>query len=485
MKLRKTGEIKRRANKGAFPWFILIIILMMGYGVYWLAQNPPALPQLSFSLPNLSIPFLGQSDQRLLILYVPGVDAGLLEQWREDLTAIHTLAEKGTHQEIQPAAPVIPSHNWKAMVTGKVPLLAASSLFSSFELSGTPFVPIVPDATDTNNTFNNNDTDYFWTVLEQHNISTVRFDKYLENETEDLFGQFEQEISDRTAQIISALKEDAALCIFAELHSVLTITQQFYPCTDQGHPLYDAERSPAQLERLKQVYIELDRMVQTISNELQNGQTQIILISDQGLPTAMYQVNVNTWLWNNEYLKLKEGVDVDALASLPLQNFLDAVDWQQTQVFSNGMGCVFIHFVETEQNSLISGVQWDTLRMNVQEKLRGWKDHRWITMNNPVVQSLIVNDAVITSGPYHQAKQPDFQIQFQPEYTVSPVSRSGMIEPEHNLIRTISQPVQTQTYHTKPGVILSNEIIPIPERATVTALAQIVFEKFETRQTPQ
>lgn len=478
MKLRNIGEIKRRSKKGAFPWFVFIIIFLVGYGLYWLAQNPPGIPSIRFSIPTISLPFLSGSEKQLLILYLPGLDAKLMNQWRDDLPNIQQLAEHGIWQELEPIAPVIPEFSLNALTTGLIPIPTEKNAFDDLNVLSNINPTDITMISDTISSLSVQDASHFWSVLEQNGIITLRLDAKIQEDSTDLYEQFLHETSTRTGEIIHALNTKSAPCLFAVWHSVLSFTQQNYPGTDEEHPLFDVERSPKQIEQLKNMYVQLDLTLRTIMNEINGKTVQIMLVSDQGLPTAKHQVNVNTWLWQQGFLTLNEGIHVDAVSLQPMQDFLNEVDWDQTQVFSNGMGCIFIHFVETEENSLISGVQWDALRMDVMEKLSGWKDHRWVTMNDPVVQSLIINDTVKTASVYQMGKQPDFQINFQPAYTVSPLSRSGMIESEKDMIRGIRQPTLAQTYHAQSGVLISNGKIKLSQNPTATEITPVLYQFF-------
>lgn len=480
MKLRNTGQITLRAKKRHFPWFILIVIALIGYGGYWLIQNLPSLPSLNFSIPTISLPFGNGTEKRLVVLFIPGADSQLMNQWRDDLPHIQQAAEQGIWQELESITPAIPAFSWSVMATGLIP----EQIYSFGDVKKADFFArnansiIIPDMPDSLSALPVQDASSFWSVLEQNHISTLILDSFPENDSENLYETFLHETTMRTNEIVSILKEDKDDCILAVWHSMLRLSQRSYPSFDEEHPGYDLERSPEQVNLLKKMYVKLDESVQFILKSIEDENTRILIVSGGGLPTAKYQVNVNTWLWQNGYLNFKQENFAETITQLSMPEFRDSLDWEQPQVYSVGMGNIFIHHINEEYNGVIDSGQIDGFQLNLQKKLQAWQDHRWTTMYEPVINSVKINTSHEEEDASEKESKPDMQIVFQPNYTVSPNSRAGWIAAKSNMIRDIHQPASIQSYHANNGIFIANWKVDTSANPSVVITAPAILQYF-------
>lgn len=468
MKLRHTGEIRRRAKKGIFPWVTIIAVAVVAFGAYWLYQNPPKLPSFNVRIPDIDIPFVDDTQKRMVILFIPGLDEALLEMWRDDLPHLQNLAGNGIWKDVEPVNPAIPTYSWSIWATGNASYINLDENNTNIPLQ-TPLHSSI-NIPSSLSALPVDDASCFWTVLEDNRVSTIVLDTFGGGDSPKPFDAFQQETKMRSQEILSVLNKGEDQCVIAVWHTFLHAVHFYQPALDEEHPFYDIERAPGQLNRVYEMIQQLDALVQNIQEATQETETQIILLSDRGFPLAKYQVNVNTWLWKNGYLQFKEGFDVQNLAELSRSDYWDAIDWQETQVYSLGMGNLYIKPGENEQPS--NARDMEGVKLTLQESLRQWQDHRWETMHEPVVSHMKAVDSGLESGPV-------FRIVFQPNYTVSKPSSIGVMEAETNFIRDINPRHEIMTQSAKHGVFITGFDLEVSDPFTVAGMAPVVLDYFE------
>jgi len=75
---------------------------------------------------------------------------------------------------------------------------------------------------------------------------------------------------------------------------------------DEGHPFHDAGQAAKYGGALKNIYKRIDAIVGKVMNRIENDpDTLLIVMSDHGFQSFRYQVHLNTWLFQNGYLKIK------------------------------------------------------------------------------------------------------------------------------------------------------------------------------------
>ena len=71
------------------------------------------------------------------------------------------------------------------------------------------------------------------------------------------------------------------------------------------------------------------------------------MLSDHGFAPYNRSFNLNTWLLNNGYIKLKSGASTDS--SEPLAN----VDWTQTRAYGLGLNGLYLNLKGRETNGIV------------------------------------------------------------------------------------------------------------------------------------
>ncbi len=132
-------------------------------------------------------------------------------------------------------------------------------------------------------------------------------------------------------------------------------------------------------------------------------------MSDHGFKSFRRGVELNAWLRDNGYLRLKEG------ATHSNKTYLADVDWSQTRAFALGLAGIFINQRGRESQGIVSdGEERNRLVERSADKLTGLRDP---ANGEEGIHEAVSRESVYT-GPYVDAA-PDVIVGYNVGYRVS------------------------------------------------------------------
>ena len=145
--------------------------------------------------------------------------------------------------------------------------------------------------------------------------------------------------------------------------------------------------------------------------EYADDQTLFIALSDHGMNGFQRGLNLNTWLYDNGFLSLKNG-------AIPGEegngDFFRNVDWSHTKAYALGLAGIFLNLKGRESSGVVSPDEAAALKADIAKGLTGLRDPQ----NRKVaVRSVLTREQVYT-GPY-ASESPDLIINFSEGYRVS------------------------------------------------------------------
>jgi predicted AlkP superfamily phosphohydrolase/phosphomutase len=93
----------------------------------------------------------------------------------------------------------------------------------------------------------------------------------------------------------------------------------------------------------------------------------LFVLSDHGFKSFRRCVNLNTWLWKNGYMKLKE----DRIQG---RDYFGDVDWSRTKAFAIGMGAIFLNLKGREAQGIVDPSEANALKQEISSKLLSLTD---------------------------------------------------------------------------------------------------------------
>jgi len=193
------------------------------------------------------------------------------------------------------------------------------------------------------------------------------------------------------------------------------IQHMFFRYEDADHPANEGRDRKRHRDAIADIYQRSDRLVGRIMAEI-GANDLLLVISDHGFKPFKYGVNLNTWLWQEGYLVLKEGCG-------PGKEWFADVDWSKTRAFAFGLAGIFINTKGREAHGIVKpGPEKRDLLLEIKEKMEEMVDHE--RGRRPINRAILA--AKELSGPYVK-EAPDIFTGFNVDYRVSWNSAVGKI----------------------------------------------------------
>jgi predicted AlkP superfamily phosphohydrolase/phosphomutase len=193
------------------------------------------------------------------------------------------------------------------------------------------------------------------------------------------------------------------------------VQHMFFRYLDPDHPANPGKGMTDHPNAIAQVYERSDRLVGQVLASI-SDQDLLLIISDHGFKAFKWGVNLNTWLWQEGYLVLKEG-------AVPGAEWFADVEWSKTRAFAFGLAGIFINTHGRERHGIVrNGAEKEALLMELRERLEALVDP--VQGVKPIRRARLAAQEL--SGPYAK-DAPDIFPGYAEGYRVSWNSAIGKI----------------------------------------------------------
>jgi len=244
-------------------------------------------------------------------------------------------------------------------------------------------------------------------------------------------------------------------------------SHMFWRLMDQRHPEYDAALAAENGPAIESFYQQIDQVLGEVLSKL-DSQTTLLVLSDHGFAPYYRSFNLNTWLLNNGYIKLK--ADASADSNEPFAN----VDWSHTRAYGLGLNGLYLNLRGRETNGVVEpGSAADALMAEIRTRLLAVKDPK---ANLPVVTRIDLASEVY-QGPYAHSG-PDMLVGYNRGYRAGWKTILGAFPPDE--LEDNNNPWSgdhCMDYTLVPGVLLSNRKIAAQAPA-LTDIAPTILSEF-------
>lgn len=241
---------------------------------------------------------------------------------------------------------------------------------------------------------------------------------------------------------------------------VVDTTQHgYWRFMDPAHPLYAEEGRRRYGDAIQRVYQWLDGMVGRLI-EAMDQEAFLLIVSDHGCAGWRRSVHLNTWLWREGYLALKEGQEGpagqpapfpgDAQAAVPFSQ----VDWPRTRAYAVGCGKIYVNLRGREGQGRVSpGAEAAALEDELIARLLAWRD----PADGQAVVNAVYRSRDVQWGP-HMHRAPELIVGLRGGYRVAWSSMSWISrgEPLVDNLGKVSGDHISMDYALVPGTLLSN-----------------------------
>ena len=196
-----------------------------------------------------------------------------------------------------------------------------------------------------------------------------------------------------------------------------SIQHMFFRYLDKGHPaLKRPEQTGMSAKVIEDLYKRMDDLVGRVGKAL-NDRSVLLVMSDHGFKSFRRGVNLNSWLWRNGYLALRDGQARSG-------EWFKDVDWDRTRAYALGLGGIYLNLRGREAKGVVKpGEDARSLRAELVGKIGGLKD----PANGAVAVTKVYDSDAVYAGPYKD-NAPDLIIGYNEGYRASWDGVTGIVD---------------------------------------------------------
>ncbi len=194
-----------------------------------------------------------------------------------------------------------------------------------------------------------------------------------------------------------------------------SLQHMFYRYLDEKHPALKTDQAKMSAAVIEDLYKKMDVLIGKVLAKL-DKKSCLIIMSDHGMKSFRRGININSWLYLNGYLSLKEGKEDS-------EEWFKDVDWSRTKAYGLGLGGIYINQKGRESQGIVSpGKETQTLKHEIAQKLSELKDE---DSGQNTINKVFDRDE-LPQGPYLD-NCPDFIVGYSEGHRVSWDSVTGKV----------------------------------------------------------
>lgn len=214
---------------------------------------------------------------------------------------------------------------------------------------------------------------------------------------------------DREAMLrreLDRFEEGFLFCLFDTPDRV---QHMFWRFREADHPANAVHGFSAEYARvIEETYKRADAVVGEVLRSA-DDQTLVIAMSDHGFGPFRRGVNLNTWLYENGLLALKDGERPGEEAG----DLLRAVDWSKTKAYALGLGGIYLNLRGREARGIVPEDEAPALKTQIANALTGLDDPG----RGTAIRSVHARETIYRG--VHAADAPDLVAYFSEGYRAS------------------------------------------------------------------
>ena len=198
-------------------------------------------------------------------------------------------------------------------------------------------------------------------------------------------------LNENEKMLEGAIKGFKGGVLFYYFETLDIIQHMFWRYLDTKHPLF--EDNPVYKDTIFKYYERIDRILGEILKRMDKD-ALLIVLSDHGFASFRKSINLNRWLLDNNYLKLKEGRKEG-------REFFEDVDWSKTRAYSLGFGGIYLNKIGRESFGIVPESEINALKQEIALGLKKVEDPRTTekAINDVYLQEDIFQGAYSKEAP--------------------------------------------------------------------------------------
>ncbi len=193
---------------------------------------------------------------------------------------------------------------------------------------------------------------------------------------------------EREEMFFNALKKTDKGLLVCVFDTTDRIQHMFLRFLDPEHPAIVGYNGKYE-NVIEDLYIKMDKLIGRVLDQIDDD-TALFVMSDHGFKQFKRGINLNTWLKENGYLKLKDGANGSG-------EWFEDVDWTNTKAYAFGLAGIYLNLNGREAHGIIEpGQESENLKAELIKKLNSLYDEE----KNEVAISEVFDTAKVLKGPY-------------------------------------------------------------------------------------
>lgn len=182
----------------------------------------------------------------------------------------------------------------------------------------------------------------------------------------------------------------------------------FWRLFDPGHPAHDESLAKRFDGVIARTYGEMDRTLDLALRKA-DKETVVLVMSDHGFSTFRRGFNLNTWLFQNGYHRLRQPWKQEESV------LFDNTDWSKTRAYGVGLNSLYINEAGRERDGIVRpGPDKDNLVREIAAKLEALTDPK--TGERPILKAFVGRESYRGANV---GQAPDIVLGFNRGYRIS------------------------------------------------------------------
>jgi predicted AlkP superfamily phosphohydrolase/phosphomutase len=135
--------------------------------------------------------------------------------------------------------------------------------------------------------------------------------------------------------------------LYCYFSAIDPLQHMFWRFRDPEHPMYDEELAERYSGTIEHYYTRLDSVLGNVVNRVGPDAT-VIVLSDHGFTSFRKNFHLNTWLYWNGYMALRDDFREES------EEFFENVDWSGTQAYALGINGLYINQIGREADGVVA-----------------------------------------------------------------------------------------------------------------------------------
>lgn len=220
---------------------------------------------------------------------------------------------------------------------------------------------------------------------------------------------------ERKRHLLDTLRKQNEGLVVSVFDTTDRIQHMFFRYLTPDHPSNFDKDTTIHQHTIEQLYQKMDELIGEIRQAIKDDDI-LLVVSDHGFKPFKWGVNLNSWLFDEGYLVLKDNVTLE-------EEWFAGVDWPKTKAFAYGLTGIFLNVKGRERHGR---VEPNKERSALQKEIKDKLENLWVEKSKPrpIRRVLLAQDAL--KGPY-TVEAPDLLICYSEGFRTSWNSAIGKI----------------------------------------------------------